>query len=118
MRRVKISCPDVPVIVFPRGAGVQYRRFAEEPLVDAIGLDTTVPLSWARDELQSRICVQGNLDPIALLAGGAALDAEATRLLEVFTDGPFIFNLGHGIVPQTPHENVARLSELIRTWTR
>jgi len=118
VRRVKISCPDVPVIVFPRGAGVQYRRFAEEPLVDAIGLDTTVPLSWARDELQSRICVQGNLDPIALLAGGAALDAEATRLLEVFSDGPFIFNLGHGIVPQTPHENVARLSELIRTWTR
>lgn len=110
------SHPDVPVIGFPRGAGAAMVRYAAETGIAAIGLDTGVPVAWARENLQTRLPVQGNLDPFTLVAGGKALEAEAMRLLAGFGTGPHIFNLGHGIVPETPPENVARLVDLVTGW--
>ena len=73
-----------------------------------LSIDTGIGAHWAAQELQPHICIQGNLDPLMLVAGGAALEREATRILDKLGHGPFIFNLGHGVVPQTPPENVAR----------
>lgn len=112
--KVKAVHPETPVILFPRGAGLLYAAFAEESGADALSLDTTVPLNWARETLQSKVALQGSLDPIVLAAGGPALELAVRRILDAFSGGPFIFNLGHGIVPQTPPENVARLVELVR----
>lgn len=114
--RLKRERPGVPVIVFPRGAGVLYHAYAEECGADALGLDTTVPLGWAREVLQAKACLQGNLDPLTLVAGGEALWRAAEDILEQLAGGPFVFNLGHGIVPETPLEHVAMLVEQIRSW--
>lgn len=111
---IKARHPEIPVIAFPRGAGLLYPRFAETVGADAIGLDTAVPVEWARDTLQRRFCVQGNLDPLALAAGGDALRKEAGRILAALSDGPFVFNLGHGILPHTPPEHVAELVALVK----
>jgi uroporphyrinogen decarboxylase len=113
VRRLKQRFPDVPVIGFPRGAGLFYELYAAESGVDAIGLDTTMPLMFARDKLQRRMTVQGNLDPVALLAGGAVLEREVRRIREMLGGGPFVFNLGHGVLPQTPLDNVAALARLL-----
>ncbi len=114
VRRVKAVHPNLPIILFPRGAGLLYADFARDSGCDALSLDTTVPLAWARDTLQDRVVLQGNLDPIYLVTGGAALDAEVRRIRDSLGKGPFVFNLGHGIVPQTPPENVARALEVLR----
>jgi uroporphyrinogen decarboxylase len=106
--------PELPIIAFPRGAGLYYEKFAASVGADAIGLDTTVPVGWARQALQSRWAVQGNLDPLILCAGGDLLDAEVRRIRDALSGGPFIFNLGHGIVPSTPPDNVARLLAMLR----
>lgn len=113
---LKARHPEVPVIGFPRGAGAGYMSFAADTGVNAVSLDTSVPVEWARDNVQTSCAVQGNLDPLLVVAGGEAMRREATRLLEAFGEGPYIFNLGHGFVPQTPPEHVAELSELIRNW--
>lgn len=113
---VKASCPETPIIVFPRGVGVQYERFARHPMIDGVSLDTAMPLGWARDHLQPHCVVQGNLDPIMLVSGGDALVHEINRIMDILAPGPFIFNLGHGIVPETPPEHVALLTETIRSW--
>ena len=112
--KVKAVHPELPVILFPRGAGLLYEAFAEEAGADALSLDTTVPLDWAAETLQPKVALQGCLDPIVLAAGGTALEDSVARILEKLGGGPFVFNLGHGIVPQTPPENVARLVELVR----
>lgn len=112
--RVRERFPSTPVTGFPRGAGPLYADFARETHVDALGCDTSLPLSYIRDTLQPKVTVQGNLDPLALVAGGAALEEGVARILEALVPGPFIFNLGHGVVPQTPPEHVARLVELVR----
>ncbi len=114
VRRLKSAHPQVPVILFPRAAGDVYLDFASRSGADALSLDPGVPLQWARAELQSRVAVQGNLDPRTLVAGGRRLDEEARLILEALGQGPFIFNLGHGILPQTPLEHVARLVEVVR----
>jgi uroporphyrinogen decarboxylase len=106
--------PDAKIIAFPRGAGTQLVRFVDQVAVDAVGLDWTIDRTFARDTVQSRCAVQGNLDPLALLAGGAALDRAIDRVLEAFAAGPFIFNLGHGILPETPIAHVERLVERVR----
>src|SRR6185312_1883124 len=106
--------PGLPVIGFPRGAGLMYRSYFLETGITALGLDTTVPPGVARKTLQSIGPVQGNLDPLLLVAGGEAMAARAATILDAFAGGPFIFNLGHGIVPETPPEHVARLIELVR----
>ncbi len=108
--------PGVPVIGFPRGCGVLYRDFARESGVAAVGLDGTVPLAWARDELQTISTVQGNLDPQLLVAGGAPMRDAIDAILAQLAAGPLVFNLGHGIVPDTPVDNVLRLAEQVRDW--
>ncbi len=106
--------PGVPVIGFPRGAGLMYRAYFVETGVNALGLDTTVPLGIARRTLQPLGAVQGNLDPLLLVAGGKAMEERVSEILEALAGGAFVFNLGHGIVPETPPEHVARLVELVR----
>jgi uroporphyrinogen decarboxylase len=110
---LKERFPSVPVIGFPRGAGLLYERYAATSGVDAVALDTVVPVGFARDRLQSRLAVQGNLDPIALLVGGAAMERAVAEIRAALADGPFVFNLGHGILPQTPPEHVALLAGLL-----
>jgi uroporphyrinogen decarboxylase len=105
--------PEVPIIGFPRGAGLLYERYAIETGVDAVSLDTVVPKGVARERLQSRLAVQGNLDPVLLITGGEALEQAVIELRSVLGGGPFVFNLGHGVLPQTPPENVAMLSRLL-----
>ena len=106
--------PKVPVIGFPRGAGLMYRAYFSETGVTALGLDPTVPPAIARKTLQSIGAVQGNLDPLLLVSGGAAMAESVTAIRRALGDGPFVFNLGHGIVPETPVEHVAELVALLR----
>ncbi len=108
------SHPEIPVVVFPRGAGILYSAVVETSGAAAVGLDTTVPLDWARNELQSRLAVQGNLDPLLLVAGGPAMAEGVDEILAALAGGPFVFNLGHGVVPETPPDHVAELVELVR----
>lgn len=116
--RLKAAAPAVPVIGFPRGAGLLYEAYASETGVDALGLDSMVPLDYARTVLQPRLAVQGNLDPVALLVGGGVLAREARAVLDALGGGPLVFNLGHGVVPETPPEHVAALVAMIRGWRR
>jgi uroporphyrinogen decarboxylase len=95
--RLKDSFPTVPIIGFPRGAGLLYERYAAECGVDAVGLDTVVPIGFARERLQPRVVVQGNLDPVALLVGGSVLTEAVKEIRSALGGGPFIFNLGHGV---------------------
>jgi uroporphyrinogen decarboxylase len=106
--------PHAKVIGFPRGAGTLLTAYVESVDVDAIGLDWMIDRGFARNEIQRRRPVQGNLDPLALLAGGAALDREVDAILEHFGDGPLIFNLGHGILPETPIAHVERMIARVR----
>jgi uroporphyrinogen decarboxylase len=114
VERVKAEAPGTPVIVFPRGAGVLAERYAKETGVDALSCDTSQPLAWIKDRLQALVPVQGNLDPVLLVAGGEALDRRVKAILASLASGPFIFNLGHGILPETPIDHVARLVHLVR----
>jgi uroporphyrinogen decarboxylase len=111
---VRRHVPGARVIGFPRGVGTALLRYVEDVPVDAVGLDWTVDLVFARDQIQWRMPVQGNLDPLALVAGGAALDRAIDRILEVFSEGPFIFNLGHGILPRTPLAHVEQMLARVR----
>jgi uroporphyrinogen decarboxylase len=104
----------VPVIGFPKGAGGKLAAYARETGVDAVGLDETVDPAWADAVLPPGMPVQGNLDPLALLAGGAALEAGVARVLAAFRERPHVFNLGHGIGQHTPVAHVERLIELVR----
>jgi uroporphyrinogen decarboxylase len=105
--------PGCPVIGFPRSAGLLYERYVLETGVDGIGLDTVVPAGYARDRLQARATVQGNLDPVLLIAGSAALEDAVSELRRTLGGGPYVFNLGHGVLPETPPENVAALARLL-----
>jgi uroporphyrinogen decarboxylase len=111
---VRARIPAAKFIGFPRGAGSRLRRYIDLVAVDAVGLDWTIDLAFARDEVQSRKPVQGNLDPVALLVGGHALDRSIDRILENFRTGPFIFNLGHGVLPDTPVAHVEQLVARVR----
>jgi uroporphyrinogen decarboxylase len=114
--QLRCKAPGIPVIGFPRGAGVLYASYAADTGVDAVGLDTGVPAGWACDVLKPMAVLQGNLDPVMLVAGGDALRRETERLLEAFGRERFVFNLGHGVLPSTPPENVAYLAQIIREW--
>ena len=111
---LKAARPDVPVIAFPRGAGALYPGYQEAVAADGLGLDTTVPLAWARGALAG-VCLQGNLDPIALLVGGRTMRAEAERIVAALAGSRFVFNLGHGVLPETDPESVAELVGLIKS---
>ena len=106
--------PEVPIIGFPRNAGVLYRDFVEETGVQGISIDQTVPVSWAAEELQPICTVQGNLDNHLLCNGGTLMESEVRSILKVLGKGPFIFNLGHGVLPKTPPENVERVVNIVR----
>jgi uroporphyrinogen decarboxylase len=111
---LKERYPHVPIIGFPRGAGLLYAEYARTVAVDAVGLDWTVDPALAGRSLQSIKPVQGNLDPLALVAGETALDQATDGILSALGAGPLIFNLGHGILPQTPIPHVERMIERVR----
>jgi len=112
---VKAARPGVPIIGFPRGAGAMIAPYVEQTGVDAVSLDTSMPLSWAAKALPEKIALQGNLDPVLLLVGGAPLDAAIDRIRRAMKGRRFIFNLGHGVLPATPPEHVERLVARVRT---
>ena len=113
VERLRRDHPDVPVIGFPRGIGQRYRRYFAETGINALSIDAAMSLEEAAT-LQSLGAVQGNLDPKLLVAGGKALEDAVHRILDRLGGGAFVFNLGHGVVPETPPDHVARLGELIR----
>ena len=112
---LKARCPDAKIIAFPRGAGAHLETFAAETGADALGLDTSIDPSWALGRIARHIPLQGNLDPLALLAGGDALRKGIARIAGTFGTRPYIFNLGHGILPQTPIAHVEALVAQLRT---
>ena len=118
IRGVREKHPDVPIIVFPRGAGPLYADYAESSGAQALALDTTISLPWARATLQPKVAVQGNLDPVLLTVGGESLTSATRRILETLADGPFVFNLGTGILPSAKPELVETLVEQVRSWRR
>jgi uroporphyrinogen decarboxylase len=111
---VREKVPQARIIGFPRGAGTELSRYLDAVSVDAVGIDWMVELAFARDHIQSRRPLQGNLDPLALRVGGKALDRSIDAILEAFSRGPFIFNLGHGVLPDTPIGHVERLIARVR----
>lgn len=111
---VKAAHPHVPVIAFPREAGPRYAGFAQATGADCVALDTGVDVAWAASQLQTVGCVQGNLDPKLMVTGGAELTEETRRIVQGFSGGAHIFNLGHGITPDADPENVHRMLEAIR----
>jgi uroporphyrinogen decarboxylase len=113
-RTLKARYPSVPIIGFPRGAGVLYEAYSGDSGVDAVSLDSAVPLAWAREHLQTQHAVQGNLDPVLLLTGGPAMAAAVRGIVTALRGRPFVFNLGHGILPETPPEHVTALVEHVR----
>jgi uroporphyrinogen decarboxylase len=114
VEKVRAQIPDARIIGFPRGAGTELGRYLDAVAVDAVGLDWMIELEFARSMIQKLRPVQGNLDPLALLAGGAAMDRSIDAILSAFSRGRFIFNLGHGVLPETPLSHVERLIERVR----
>jgi uroporphyrinogen decarboxylase len=111
---VRARVPNAPIIGFPRGAAGNLARYAELTGVNALGLDYATPLDFAGKHLPNSLPVQGNLDPLRLVAGGAQMDVRVDEIISAFSDRPHIFNLGHGIVPETPIEHVARLVDRVK----
>ena len=111
--RVRAAIPEAPIIGFPKDGGANYDAYRAATGVDALGLDWTVPLTQAK-ALQAEGPVQGLLDPMRVIAGGRALDEGVDAILEALSGGPLIFNLGHGITPNAPLENVERLVKRVR----
>jgi len=112
--RLNKKHPGVPVIGFPKGAGGKLAAYARETMVNAVGLDETVDPLWAAKELPDNLPVQGNLDPLALIAGGKSLRSAAKQILDAFGGRPHIFNLGHGILPDTPIAHVKQLLSIVK----
>lgn len=116
LSKVRRRFPDTPIIGFPKGAGFRYSDYRARTGVTAVGLDWTVPLPVARS-LQATGVVQGNLDPLRLLAGGEALETGIDAILAALGSGPLVFNLGHGVTPETPPAHVAAMVERVRRAT-
>jgi uroporphyrinogen decarboxylase len=106
--------PGIPVIGFPKGAGEKLAAYARETGVDALGLDETIDPVWAAANIPSHLPVQGNLDPLALLAGGEQMESAVRHIIRTFEGRPHIFNLGHGILQQTPIEHVNALLTMVK----
>jgi uroporphyrinogen decarboxylase len=111
---VRAEVPDAKIIGFPRGAGASLSTYIHEVPINAVSIDWTAERAFIRERIQSKTAVQGNLDPLVLLSGGAALDRAVDEILENFCRGPFIFNLGHGILPETPITHVEQTLRRIR----
>ena len=111
---LRARVPDAKVIGFPRGAGTNLGQYVADVPANAVSIDWTIDLAYVRSTIQPRMAVQGNLDPLALLAGGEALDRGIDAVLGALSSGPFIFNLGHGILPETPIAHVERMLRRVR----
>jgi uroporphyrinogen decarboxylase len=116
--QLRARCPGVPIIGFPKGSGEKLPAYARETKVDVLGLDETVDPTWAHRNLPEGLPVQGNLDPLLLLAGGEELERQTRRILDAFADRPHVFNLGHGIGQTTPIDNVSTALATVRGWRR
>ncbi|MCI4590874.1 uroporphyrinogen decarboxylase [Sphingobium sp. BYY-5] len=114
VERLKALHPDIPIIGFPKGAGAKLADYAARTGVDAVGVDETVDPHWANRALPQGMPVQGNLDPLALIAGGCAVEEAVDSIRAAFADRPHIFNLGHGILPDTPIAHVEALISYVR----
>jgi uroporphyrinogen decarboxylase len=114
VERLKARFHAIPLIGFPKGAGTKLGAYARETGVTALGLDETVDPLWAAKQLPETLTLQGNLDPLALIAGGDELRRSVSRILDAFADRPHIFNLGHGILPDTPIAHVEELLVLVK----
>ena len=115
VQKVRAARPDAHIIGFPRASTLSgYQQYAKATGVDAVSLDTSAPMGWAARTIGTLCACQGNLDPIALIAGGLALDSAVDHILEAMNGTPFIFNLGHGILPETPIAHVEQLLKRIR----
>src|ERR1700760_2463251 len=113
---VRRQVPGAKIIGFPRGAGAQLPSYVEATGVDGVSIDWAAEPSLIRERVQSRVAVQGNLDPLALIAGGAALDRAIDDVLENYGSGRLIFNLGHGILPETPIAHVEQMIKRVRAY--
>lgn len=111
---LRARIPGAPVIGFPRGAAGNILRYTEATRVNAVGIDFATPLTFVRDTLPKTLTVQGNLDPLRLVVGGEAMESQARAILSAFADRPHIFNLGHGIVPETPIAHLERLIDIVK----
>jgi uroporphyrinogen decarboxylase len=118
VERLRAARPEVPIIAFPRGAGVLYRDFVRETGVDAVSIDAGVPLVWAAEVLQPRVAVQGNLDNALLAEGGPVLIPAVERILARLGGGRLVFNLGHGVLPETPPDHVAAVVAAVAAFRR
>jgi uroporphyrinogen decarboxylase len=112
--RMKGRYPEVPIIGFPMGIGSNLSCYAAETGVDGVSCDTATPLEFMERELAGKVVVQGNLDPLLLASGGQKMKRQAVKILSALAGHPFIFNLGHGVLPQTPPDNVAQLVKIVR----
>ena len=113
---VRQQIPDARIIGFPRGAGALLPDYVETTGVDGVSIDWTAEPSLIRERVQSRVAIQGNLDPLALIAGGAALDRAIDDVLANYGSGRLIFNLGHGILPETPIAHVEQMIRRVRAY--
>ena len=114
IEKLRMTIPAAKVIGFPREIGTKIGSFVQDALVDAVSLDWTMHPEFARKHIPPSMPVQGNLDPVALLAGGEALDRSIDNIMAAFYDRPFIFNLGHGVLPETPVAHVERMLARVR----
>ena len=113
---VRAKMPDAKIIGFPRGAGALLPGYVEATGVDAVSIDWAAEPAMIRERVQSKVAVQGNLDPLALIAGGAALDQAVDDVLANYAEGRLIFNLGHGIQPETPIAHVEQMLKRVRNY--
>jgi len=111
---VRAEVPNARIIGFPRGAGAMLARYVQNVPLNTVGLDWMIDKNFARERIQSRMPVQGNLDPLVLVAGGIALDRSIDSIMQAFAQKPFVFNLGHGIVPETPLAHVEHMLKRVR----
>jgi len=113
---VRAKAPEAKIIGFPRGAGALLPAYVGATGVDAVSIDWTAEPSLIREHVQNRVAIQGNLDPLVLIAGGAALDRAIDDVLTNFAGGRLIFNLGHGIQPETPIAHVEQMIKRVRAY--
>ena len=114
VQNIRSKYPNVPIIGFPKGSGILYLDYVRLTGITAIGFDHHIPALWIKDNIQSSMPIQGNLDPYALIGGGQYMFSEIDTILDCFKDRPYVFNLGHGIDKSTPPDNVKQMVEYVR----